>query len=265
MVAVMAGRLPKAIPLRENIQLEAAKDGLAKTLELPAVAATDAAPAATGGLNLVRVSVDAPDGRVVVSEASLALAQGEHVATMGASGVGKSTLLEAIAGLRDYRGEIVEGGQLGVIGQRPTIFAGSIADNIRLGRRNACHAAVRLAAQRAHVTDFADELPEGLATQLGETGLGLSGGEIHRVALARLYLRDPDVLLLDEPTAHLDAVTEAAVLDDLLEFAQGRTMIVVTHSAAVAARMGRCYRLVDGRLLPAVRPRIDLAKTRSAA
>lgn len=234
-------------------------------LELPAVVAGNAVPAAPGGLRLVRVAVDAPDGRAVVREASLELRRGEHVAIMGASGSGKSTLLEAIAGLREFRGEIVAGGQLGVIGQRPTIFAGSIADNIRLGRRNACHAAVRLAARRGHVTDFADELPEGLRTPLGESGLGLSGGEIHRVALARLYLRTPDVLLLDEPTAHLDAATEAAVLDELIGFARGRTMLVVTHSPAVAARMNRCFRLVDGRLLPAVRPRVDIPKTRSAA
>lgn len=235
-------------------------------LDMPkGIAAKVANPGTPGKLRLGHLSVDAPDGRAVVIDASLELAPGEHVAIVGASGCGKSTLIEAIARVREFRGELVVGGRLGVIGQRPTIFAGSIADNIRLGRRGACDTAVRLAARRAHVTDFADALPEGLATRLGEGGLGLSGGEMHRVALARLYLREPDVLLLDEPTAHLDAATEVAVVDDLLGFARGRTMVVATHSEAVAARMDRCFRLVDGRLLPVAQPRTAAAAVRSAA
>jgi ATP-binding cassette subfamily C protein CydD len=231
----------------------------------PPLSASPAAAADAGPFRLVHVSVDAPDGRPVVIDTSLELAPGEHVAIMGASGSGKSTLIEAIAGLRDYRGEIAAGGQIGVLGQRPATFAGSVADNIRLGRRTACHAAVRLAAKQAHVTDFVDELPDGLATHIGEDGLGLSGGEIHRVALARLFLRTPDLLLLDEPTAHLDALTEAAVIDDLVAFAQGRTMIVATHSPEVAARMDRCFRLVDGRLLATPKPNVAIDESRSAA
>ncbi len=234
-------------------------------LAIPAQAAPESAMAALGGVSLRRVSIDTPDGRPILIDASLDIAPGEHLAIMGVSGSGKSTLIEAIAGLRDHRGEIVAASPLGAVGQRPTIFAGSIADNIRLGRRDACHAAVRLAARRAHVTDFADDLPDGLDTELGENGLGLSGGEIHRVALARLYLRAPQVLLLDEPTAHLDAATERAVLDGLIEFARDLTMIVVTHSPAVAARMDRCVRLVDGQLLPVPRAYFEALETRNAA
>ncbi|MEO6013683.1 MAG: thiol reductant ABC exporter subunit CydD [Devosia sp.] len=239
------------VPLETSVALE------------PELARTTAGT--PGTLRLAHVSIDAPDGRPVVTEVSLELEPGEHVAIVGVSGCGKSTLIEAIAGLREFRGEIVVPGPLGMVGQRPTIFAGSIADNIRLGQRNASQTALRLAARRAHVTDFVDELPDGIDTQLGENGLGLSGGEIHRVALARLYLRVSQVLLLDEPTAHLDAVTEAAVLDDLVDFARGRTMIVVTHSPAVAARMDRSFCLVDGRLLPEASTRINPARSRSAA
>ena len=141
-----------------------------------------------------------------------------------------------------------------MLGQRPRLFAGSIADNIRLGRRDADHASVRQAAQLARVTDFADALPEGLATPLGEDGLGLSGGEIQRIALARIYLRDPGLVLLDEPTAHLDTATEALVLDGLAAFADGRTLVVATHSRAVAARMDKVFRIAGGRLLPAPKP-----------
>ena len=241
--------------------------------ELPVAAApasSEVAPLAesTGPAALVlsQVGIAAPNGRPVVVDAELTLRPGEHIAILGQSGAGKSTLLEAIAGLRPHEGTISLDGsgiaafppallrsRIGVLGQRPTIFAGSIADNIRLGRRDACDTVVLLAARRACVTDFADELPAGLDTQLGENGVGLSGGEIHRIALARLYLRDPGLLLLDEPTAHLDLDTESRVLDGLFEFARGRTMIVVTHSTAVAARLDRCLRIVHGRLLPAPR------------
>ena len=236
----------------------------------PALAAT-AGVAATGAaaLELRGVVLADPNGRPVIDTADLVLEPGAHVAVLGASGIGKSTLLEAIAGLRVFTGDVrIDGRALAdidepelrrrvaMLGQRPRLFAGSIADNIRLGRHDAEHAAVRLAAQQARVADFADALPEGLATRLGEDGLGLSGGEIQRIALARIYLRDPGLVLLDEPTAHLDAATEALVLDGLAEFAKGRTLIVATHSHAVAARMDRVFRIAGGKLLPAPKPAV---------
>ncbi len=106
------------------------------------------------------------------------------------------------------------------------------------------------AARLAQVAAFADLLPDGLETRIGDGGLGLSGGEAHRVALARLYLRNPAILLLDEPTAHLDAATERLVIDGLLAFATGRTLVVTTHSQALADRMDRTLRMAGGRLMP---------------
>lgn len=240
---------------------------------LPEVAppAVDATPAigssGAATLELSGVTIADPGGRPVIEAADLLLEPGAQIAILGASGIGKSTLLEAIAGLREFTGDIridlhpladvAEPDlrrRVAMLGQRPRLFAGGIADNIRLGRRDADHAAVRLAAQQARVADFADALPEGLATRLGEDGLGLSGGEIQRIALARIYLRDPGLVLLDEPTAHLDAATEALVLDGLAEFAAGRTLIVATHSHAVAARMDKVFRIAGGKLLPAPKP-----------
>jgi ATP-binding cassette subfamily C protein CydD len=240
---------------------------------LPELATAAAAPvngaAATGAVtvDLRGVVLADPTGRPVIDGADLVLEPGAHVAILGSSGIGKSTLLEAVAGLRDFTGEIrIDERALGdidetelrrrvaMLGQRPRLFAGSIADNIRLGRRDADHGAVRLAAQQARVSDFADALPEGLATRLGEDGLGLSGGEIQRIALARIYLRDPGLVLLDEPTAHLDAATEALVLDGLAAFAKGRTLVVATHSHALAARMDKVFRIAGGKLLPAPKP-----------
>ncbi|CFO33551.1 ABC transporter ATP-binding protein [Bordetella pertussis] len=94
----------------------------------------------------------------------------------------------------------------------------------------------------------AQALPRGLDTPLGSRGHGLSGGQAQRVALARLFLRDPGLILLDEPAAHLDAATQARVLDEVLAFAQGRTLLLATHADAVARRLPRQWMLEQGRL-----------------
>ncbi|QYJ21387.1 thiol reductant ABC exporter subunit CydD [Achromobacter sp. ES-001] len=213
-------------------------------------------------LSVSALTVLAP-GRAqpVLSDASLTLAPGEHAALMGPSGIGKSTLIEAIARLRPYQGHIlVDGrpleawdeaalrGRVALIGQTPQLLAGSIADNIRLGRPAASDADVHEAARRACALTFTDALPQGLDTLLGSRGHGLSGGQAQRVALARLFLRDPGLILLDEPTAHLDETTQARVLEEILKFAGGRTLLLATHSPAVAARVGRVLRLANGGL-----------------
>lgn len=200
-------------------------------------------------------------GQAVLSDASLTLASGEHVALMGPSGIGKSTLVEAIARLRPASGDIRIDGlplaewnesalrqRVALIGQRPQLLAGSIADNIRLGRPDASDAQLHEAARRACVLEFSAALPQGLDTPLGSRGHGLSGGQAQRVALARLFLRDPGLILLDEPTAHLDEATQARVLDEILEFSEGRTLLLATHAPAVAARFGRVVRVARGKV-----------------
>jgi len=216
------------------------------------------------GVTLANVTLRTPDrARVILADADLAVAPGEHIAILGPSGIGKSTLIEAIARLNLHEGEITLGrrpladwpepelrGCVTMLGQRPRIFAGSMAHNIALAHPNASQADIRRAAERAHVEPFADALPDGLDTLLGEGGLGLSGGQAQRIALARIYLRDAGLILLDEPTAHLDAELEQQVLDDLKYYARGRTMIVVTHSLAVASRMDKAWRIAGEALLP---------------
>ncbi|WP_417307994.1 thiol reductant ABC exporter subunit CydD [Devosia sp.] len=246
-----------------------------ETLPLDATATAEAEPMRSGdavplGVALAAVHVATPTGRPVITGANLKLVPGERMALIGPSGCGKSTLIEAIARLRDITGTILVGdspleswteaalrNEIGMISQRPHVFAGTIADNIRLGRSDACDTAVQLAAHRAAVTNFANGLPDGLDTAIGENGLGLSGGEVQRIALARLYLREPGLILLDEPTAHLDAATEQLVLDGLLDFARGRSLIIATHSPAVAARMDRVYRVAGGTLHPALVPQMQ--------
>jgi ATP-binding cassette subfamily C protein CydD len=219
-------------------------------------------PAAIG-VALSDFTIRTPDrSRAVLASSSLAVAPGEHVAILGPSGIGKSTLLEAMARLRPHEGGLTLDhmaladwsepdlrGRVALLSQKPRIIHASIAANIALARPNASPAEIARAAELAHVAPFADALPDGLETLLGEDGLGLSGGQAQRVALARIFLRDAGLILLDEPTAHLDAALEQAVLDNLLRYARGRTLIIATHSLAVAARMGKAYRIANGTLL----------------
>jgi len=116
--------------------------------------------------------------------------------------------------------------------QRPTIFPASVRENIALGRPGASDDEVEAAAHRAHAHHFITRLPQGFETAVGEGGHGISGGEIQRLGLARLFLRDAGLLLLDEPATHLDAASEQYVHSAISDLAAGRTMIVVAHRAA---------------------------------
>jgi len=189
--------------------------------------------------------------RDALHNVDIALHRGQRVALVGPSGGGKSTLLEALAGLVPATaGELTRAAELriGVAPQRPFLFAGSLRENLRMARPDASDEALRAAADAAQVLRFADRLPDGLDTVIGERGFGLSGGEARRVALARVFLRAPDLVLLDEPTAFLDPDTEAAVLQAIVRFAEGRCVVMATHSAAAMAAMDMTWRIHDGRV-----------------
>jgi len=213
--------------------------------ELPAAAVVDDAPPATARAPelleqhappvVVRDVSLRPLGahHDVVQRLSFQIEPGQRVALVGPSGSGKSTLLEALAGwLPPREGSIVlrPGLDVGYAGQRPYLFHGTIADNLRLAAPGATDAHLRAVAEAAQVMRFAAALPLGLDTVIGERGFGLSGGEARRIGLARLLLRDPHLLLLDEPTAFLDPETEADLLRTLAAFARGRSVVIATHS-----------------------------------
>ncbi len=185
-------------------------------------------------------------GHDVVADFSLDIDGGQRLALVGPSGSGKSTVLEALAGWLPPRGGRIvlrDGTRVGYAGQRPYLFHGSIADNLRLADPGASDARLRAVAEAAQVMRFAAQLPQGLDTVIGERGFGLSGGEARRIGLARLLLRDPDLLLLDEPTAFLDPQTEADLLQSLACFTRGRAVLMATHSAAAMQWADRVVRL----------------------
>ncbi len=184
-----------------------------------------------------------PDGRRGLSDLSLAAEAGKITALWGASGAGKSTALKLLMGYAPLcegevrlDGEPMDGaliGQAAWIAQRPRVFHGTLRDNITLFDPSVPDDAVRRAAEIAGVMEFAAALPDGLDTRLGERGLGLSGGQAQRLALARAFVADMPVLLLDEPTAHLDGEAERRFLEALKRVAPGRTVLIATHSPAV--------------------------------
>ncbi len=221
---------------------------------------TVAASGVTVAFEGVRYAWD-PTRGPVLDDLSFRVPAGETVVLVGPSGAGKSTILELLLGfVRPDAGRITLNGadiasivpaalarMTAWIGQNPVIFAGTIRDNIRFGREDAGDAEVEAAAMAARVGQFADALPLGLDTPIGEGGYGLSGGQAQRVAIARAFVRNAPLLLLDEPTAHLDPATEADVLDSLHRLALGRTVILASHSAAAHAFGGRLLALSGGR------------------
>ncbi|WP_235872911.1 thiol reductant ABC exporter subunit CydD [Pseudoxanthomonas winnipegensis] len=242
----------------------AALDGINRALAVDDAAPAppphaDARPAPTLAPALLRVRDlrlrHAGAARAAVQGLSFDLAPGQHLALAGPSGCGKSTLLEALAGWLPPEAGLIQhtpGLRIGYAPQRPHLFAGTIADNLRIAAPQASPAQLQAAAEAAQVLHFARALPDGLDTRIGEGGFGLSGGQARRVALARALLQDPQLLLLDEPTAFLDADTETALLEALLRFGQGRALLVATHSAAVIERLGQVLWLGDDRT-PGVR------------
>jgi ATP-binding cassette, subfamily C, bacterial CydCD len=254
------------LPLRQvGAQYHAAAEGLAAAEEIFAVLETPlpesgGAAVPAGGITFDGVTVRYP-GRSgdAVSDASFTVDPGETVALVGPSGAGKSTLLNVLLGfVRPAEGRVRIGGadltgldlaqwrsQVAWVPQRPHLFSGTIAQNVRLARPDADDDAVRQALADAGALEFVQALPEGLTTRLGEDGAGLSAGQRQRLALARAFLADRPVLLLDEPTAALDGGTEAEVVAAVGRLSRGRTVLLVVHRPALLAVADRVVRLEE--------------------
>jgi ATP-binding cassette, subfamily B, bacterial len=199
----------------------------------------------------------------VLQDFSLTIEAGETVALVGHTGVGKSTLGKLVARFYEYQGgELLIDGRdirgldlpsyrrhLGVVGQVPFLFAGTVAENIRYARPNATDADVLASAMRIGGGDWLDGLPDRLTTECGEMGRALSLGQRQLVALARLLLQDPSVIILDEATASVDPLTEAQIQEGLDLVLHGRTSIVIAHRLSTIREADRIIVLDHGRVV----------------
>src|SRR4051794_30593316 len=216
---------------------------------------------ARGDVDLRDVSFAYEPDRPVLEGVSLRFPAGSRVAVVGPSGAGKSTVGALIARFYDpTAGAVLIDGrdardcsldwlrdQVGILLQDTVLFTGTVADNIAYGRQVAREDVVR-AARAADAEDFISALPDGYDGELGPQGIGLSGGQRQRIGIARVLLRDPPILVLDEPTTGLDAASEAQVMDGLSALMRGRTTILITHSMALARAADRVVVVEAGRI-----------------
>ncbi len=204
-------------------------------------------------------------GELVLKGIDFSLARGERVALVGPSGSGKSTIARLLLGfdVPDVGAITIDGTDLREIGpenwfariawmpQAPTLFHGSIGDNIRLGDPGADEASVRRAAEAANAAAFIERLPQAYDTIVGDRGQGLSGGEIRRVALARAFLKNADLIILDEPTASLDPETAGLIAEAVDRLARNRAMLMIAHRLESVMTADRILVLNEGRIVEA--------------
>jgi len=247
-------------------QIVATRDAwrrLAALLDAPAPPRATALPAPTGRLEVRGLVLAAPGGdRALLQGVSVALAPGDALGVIGPTGAGKSSLARALVGLwPPLRGEIrldgasldqydpeILGRAVGYLPQEALLFTGTVRDNIARFDPDADDRAVVEAARRAHAHEMILKLPQGYKTRLGPGGAGLAGGQRQRVALARALYGDPALLVLDEPTANLDAEGEAALNKCVAELRERvRTVVLMTHRPGAIANVNLLLSLVGGR------------------
>jgi ABC-type multidrug transport system fused ATPase/permease subunit len=236
------------------------------------------APPFAGRVTFDRVSfgyrIDSVDGagpgaagtlRPALRDVSLEVEAGGVLAIVGYSGAGKSTLAQLLPRLYDPQSGAVRidgtdirrftleslRDQISLVLQDAVLFSGTVADNIAYGLREASGEAIVRAARLANAHEFIEQLPDGYATMLGERGANLSGGQRQRIAIARAFIRNPPILVLDEPTTGLDVESTHLVLDALATLMRGKTTIIVSHDLNLIRRADRVCVIDSGRIVEA--------------
>ena len=218
---------------------------------------------AKGDIVVEDVSFHYDEGEEVLNHVSIHIPQGQTVAVVGPSGGGKSTLCQLIPRFYDVTGgRILVDGQdvrsvtqhslrqnIGIVQQDVFLFAGTIYDNIVYGRPDATEAEVIEAARRAEIYDDIMQMPDGFRTYVGERGVMLSGGQKQRVSIARIFLKNPSILILDEATSALDSVTEARIQSAFDELAKGRTTLIIAHRLSTIRNAHRIIVVDDNRIV----------------
>jgi ABC-type multidrug transport system fused ATPase/permease subunit len=209
-----------------------------------------------------RVSFAYPDGTQVLDDINFTARPGEMIALVGLTGAGKTTLVSLIPRFYDPTiGRVLVDGldvrsytlrslreRIAIVLQDPVLFGGTIADNLRYGRLDATAAELEDAARAAHAHEFVSHLPKGYETPIAEAGGGLSGGERQRLSVARAILKNAPILILDEPTSSLDAISEEIVFAALRRLRTGRTTIVIAHRLSTVRDADRILVLDGGRI-----------------
>ena len=209
-----------------------------------------------------KVSFSYLDDKKVIDNISFKALQGKTTALVGPSGCGKSTLIKLVARLYDYdSGKItIDGNEIkniatqdlfkhiSMVFQDVTLFNGSVMENIRLGRSSASDEEVLEAARLANCDDFVKKLPRGYETEIGENGSNLSGGERQRISIARAFLKDAEIILLDEIAASLDVENEKYIQESLNELTKNKTVIIISHRMKSIENVDQIIVMKDGKI-----------------
>jgi len=275
LILVFLAALQRTLPLllqvnRERVQLNADLPAVKAVFVLSDAARHSRMPDGAIGktrfedhLQFRDVSFAYGAGRQVLHDVSFTVRKGETIAVVGESGAGKSTLVHLILRLYDpSAGAILVDGVdlrhlqidawhrvIGLVAQDTFVFNDSVLENIRYGRLDATEPEVRDAAARAHATEFILQLEHGFDTLIGDRGVRLSGGQRQRIAIARAFLRDPQVLLMDEATSSLDSVTERLVDTSMRELSRDRTTLIIAHRLSTVQSADRILVMHGGRIV----------------
>src|SRR5207302_1765182 len=246
-----------------SVGWERIREVLENEMQIRDVRGAKRAPRFKGKIEFDRVSFSYDSNQPVLKDVSLQIEPGQLVALVGPTGAGKTTIVSLLPRFYDINsGDIKIDGidirkfkqkslreQISFVLQETLLFRATVAENIAYGKPNATHEEIMRAAKLANADEFIERMSDGYDTMIGERGVTLSGGQRQRVTIARAIIRDSPILILDEPSAGLDAASEKLVFDALENLMQGKTSIVIAHRLATVRRADVIFVIDQGRVV----------------